>query len=38
MELCFEGVDHVESFLAGLVTELAQAVLEEEVVRVATVA
>ena len=38
MELRFEGLDHVESLLAGLITELAQTVLEEEVVRVATVA
>ena len=37
MELSFECVDHVESQLAGLVTELTQAVMEQEVIRVTTV-
>ena len=37
MELSFECVDHAESQLAGLVTELTQAVMEQEVVSVATV-
>ena len=38
MELGSECVDQAECLLRGLVTQVTQAVLEDEVIRVATVA